>query len=147
MVAQSLTLNPGICELTNALLNGQCSLHLISGGFVELASYIASKLGFQSFHANTLLRSSGKLTGEVADPIVGAEAKYNYLLNTCKQSSIKPEHCMAVGDGANDRLMLEAAGFALGYNPKPVLFDSLDGAVFGSFLPLTYLIELNSRSF
>jgi phosphoserine phosphatase len=144
-VSERLSLNPGMTELALLLAKKQCDMHLISGGFIELAGPIAQNLSFQSVHANTLVKVNGILTGHVEDPIVGAEAKRDYLLDICKNSGISPEDCMAIGDGANDYLMLENAGFAIGYNPKPVLFDVIDGAVFGDFKALATLIHSRDR--
>lgn len=140
-VSERLSLNPGMSELAASLAKNNCDMHLISGGFIELAAPIAQSLSFQSVHANTLIKSDGILTGQVEDPIVGAEAKRDYLLGMCKKTGISPADCMAIGDGANDLLMLEKAGFAIGYNPKPVLFDVIDGAVFGDFKALSTLIN------
>lgn len=140
-VSHRLSLNPGIDDLSKILTQKQCSMHLISGGFIELASCIAKSLSFQSVHANTLEKANGKLTGQVIDPIVGAQAKRNYLLEKCQENTISSAECMAVGDGANDLLMLKEAGYAIGYNPKPVLFDTIDGAIFEGFNALSILLK------
>jgi phosphoserine phosphatase len=88
---------------------------LISGGFTAFARPVAVEIGFAEVHANTLLVADGKLTGKVARPIVDAAAKRARLL----AAGIDLPATLAVGDGANDIPMLEAAGLGIAYHAKP----------------------------
>ncbi len=120
-----LIIEPGIKELVRFASDHNVPSFLISGGFVEMAEPIVNEVGFAGFHANRLEAKGGKLTGEVLGPIVDAKCKADWLVDTCKRHSIEPKDAVAVGDGANDLLMMEAAGLAVGYNPKNVLLPVL----------------------
>lgn len=92
---------------------------LVSGGFTAFTSHVATVLGFDENHANTLLIENGKLTGEVAMPILGKQAKVESLNRICKTRGISRNEVIAVGDGANDIPMLEAAGMGVALHAKP----------------------------
>ena len=83
---------------------------LVSGGFTAFTGAIANVLGFDENRANTLLIAEGKLTGEVAEPILGKAAKVQALQEISARMGITPAEAIAVGDGANDLGMLGAAG-------------------------------------
>lgn len=92
---------------------------LVSGGFLSFTGPIAAKLGFQENRGNTLLEEDGKLIGEVADPILGREAKATALREMCEKLGITPADAVAVGDGANDLDMLQIAGSGVALHAKP----------------------------
>lgn len=98
---------------------------LVSGGFTYFTGAIASKLGFTAHHGNTLNITDDKLVGTVGEPILGKEAKLRYLKLYCEELEIDLSETAAIGDGANDLPMLEAAGLGIGYHPKPLLAKSL----------------------
>lgn len=98
---------------------------LVSGGFTHFTKDIASKLGFNAHHGNTLGIADNALTGEVIDPILGKEAKLQLLKDYTKNLKIDIGDSVAVGDGANDLPMLSAAGLGIGYHPKPLLEETL----------------------
>ena len=80
-------------------------------------------IGFDENRANTLAASTdGKLTGEVAEPILGREAKLATLHRAARSASASPpEETLAIGDGANDLAMIEAAGLGVAYHAKPAV--------------------------
>lgn len=92
---------------------------LVSGGFTAFTSAIAAKLGFDENRANTLLAEGGKLTGKVAEPILGKEAKLQALEEITARLGLAPEDAIAVGDGANDLPMLLRAGMGVALHAKP----------------------------
>jgi phosphoserine phosphatase len=92
---------------------------LVSGGFTAFTGHVAGILGFNEDRANTLLFKDGKLTGEVALPILGKEAKVDSLLRICKARNITPDDVLAVGDGANDIPMLLEASMGVALHAKP----------------------------
>jgi phosphoserine phosphatase len=92
---------------------------LVSGGFTAFTGHVAGILGFNEDRANTLLFKDGKLTGGVALPILGKEAKVDSLLRICKARNITPDDVLAVGDGANDIPMLLEAGMGVALHAKP----------------------------
>jgi phosphoserine phosphatase len=93
---------------------------LVSGGFTAFTAKIAAKIGFDENHANTLLiDGAGKLTGKVAEPILGREAKLKTLMQLCERLQLLPADTLAVGDGANDIPMIETAGLGVAFHGKP----------------------------
>lgn len=104
--------------------NGAHSI-LISGGFTAFAQPVAAEIGFAEVHANTLLIEAGKLTGKVARPIVDAAAKRAALL----AAGTPLPATLAVGDGANDIPMLQAAGLGIAYHAKPKAAAAAHAAV------------------
>lgn len=98
---------------------------LVSGGFTYFTSDIAQKLGFHAHHGNILNIKDGLLTGTVGEPILDKDAKLRYLKLYCDELGLDLSETAAIGDGANDLPMLEAAGIGFGYHPKPILEDKL----------------------
>ncbi len=92
---------------------------LVSGGFTVFTAKIAAVLGFDENRANTLLVADGKLTGQVALPILGKQAKVDALHDICARLGITPAQALAVGDGANDLGMLGLAGTGVALHAKP----------------------------
>jgi phosphoserine phosphatase len=83
---------------------------------------LAKAIGFDEYHANTLLTdSAGRLTGEVADPVLGRDAKRDTLLSLRERLRLRQADTIAVGDGANDVQMIEAAGLGVAFHGKPAL--------------------------
>ena len=92
---------------------------LVSGGFLSFTGPVAAHLGFNENRANTLLEHDGKLTGEVATPILGQQAKLDSLREIAMSHGLTPDDAIAVGDGANDLPMLLAAGMGVALHAKP----------------------------
>jgi phosphoserine phosphatase len=92
---------------------------LVSGGFTAFAAEIAAVLGFDENRANTLLVAEGRLTGQVALPILGKEAKVDALQDISARLGVTPTQVLAVGDGANDLGMLALAGTGVALHAKP----------------------------
>ena len=92
---------------------------LVSGGFTAFTSAIAGTLGFDENRANILLIADGKLTGQVAEPILGRAAKVAALEEISARLGISVADAMAVGDGANDLGMLGLAGAGVALHAKP----------------------------
>jgi phosphoserine phosphatase len=97
---------------------------LISGGFTAFTSHVAAHFGFDENHANELLIEHGKLTGKVALPILGQQAKVDGLHRLANQCGLDLSETIAVGDGANDLAMLAAAGFGVALHAKPHVQES-----------------------
>jgi phosphoserine phosphatase len=102
---------------------------LVSGGFTRFAEPVADQIGFDRAMANVLLIENGKLTGAVRRPYVGAEAKREALLAATAELGIGLEWALAVGDGANDLPMVEAAGLGVAFRAKPVLARAADARI------------------
>jgi len=118
--------NPGAATLIRTMRVGGAYCMLVTGGFVSFADPIAKLLGFNSIRANRLLFDGRQLNGSVEDPIVDARAKLDALIEVRGELGIPPGQVMAIGDGANDRLMIQEAGLGVAYRAKPTLADVAD---------------------
>jgi len=116
-----ITLMPGGYELVQTMKANGGHAALVSGGFTAFTARIAATLGFDEHRANTLLTEGGKLTGKVARPILGREAKLEALDGITARLGIGREDVIAVGDGMNDLLMLANAGTGVALHGKPAL--------------------------
>ncbi|RPA97449.1 phosphoserine phosphatase serb [Choiromyces venosus 120613-1] len=116
-----ITFTPGARELCRVLKTLGYKLAVLSGGFIPLAEYVKEQLDFDYAHANNLVVSGdGKfLTGELSGPIVHAERKALLLEEIAKENGIALEQTMAIGDGANDLIMMKKAGLGIAFNAKP----------------------------
>jgi phosphoserine phosphatase len=92
---------------------------LVSGGFVQFTSHVAEKIGFDEHRANELVIEMGLLTGNVKPPILGKDAKREALHDIAARFDLTPQDAIAVGDGANDLPMLQAAGLGVALHAKP----------------------------
>src|SRR5437763_10253308 len=117
----------GAETLVQTMRAGGASCLLVSGGFLSFAEPIAGAVGFDRVKANRLIFAGGKLSGEVGDPIVDAMAKRDALVEVRGQLGLKCEDVLAIGDGANDKLMIEEAGLGIAFRAKPALVDVADG--------------------
>jgi phosphoserine phosphatase len=127
--ASRLALNLGAETLVRTMrANGAATL-LVSGGFTDFTSYVAQLAGFERHQGNRLEIRGGKLTGRVLPPILGADAKLASLRAITAELGLDPPDCLAVGDGANDLPMLEAAGLAVAFRPHAVLRSAADLAL------------------
>jgi phosphoserine phosphatase len=105
---------------------GGASCLLVSGGFLSFADPIARAVGFDRVKANRLVFAGGKLSGEVGDPIVDAMAKREALIEARDQLGLGREDVLSIGDGANDKLMIEEAGLGIAFRAKPALAEVAD---------------------
>lgn len=94
---------------------------LVSGGFTDFTGPIADRLGFDEQRANVLLAEAGRLSGHVALPILGREAKVDALNEITTSRGLTPADAIAVGDGANDLGMLQLAGTGVALHAKPAV--------------------------
>jgi phosphoserine phosphatase len=121
VLASRITLTPGGRELVATMrANGAYSC-LVSGGFTLFSSKIAEMIGFQEDRANQLLVENGKLTGKVAEPILGRAAKLATLVDLRESFDLDDIDTLAVGDGANDLAMIQSAGLGVAYHAKPAV--------------------------
>ena len=116
----------GAETLVQTMRAGGASCLLVSGGFLSFAEPVARTVGFDKVRANRLVFAGGKLSGEVGDPIVDAIAKRDALVEARDQLGLKREDVLAVGDGANDKMMIEEAGLGIAFCAKPALVDVAD---------------------
>jgi phosphoserine phosphatase len=116
-----ITATPGGRELVATMRAHGAYTCLISGGFTLFTNAVAALIGFQENRANELLVRDGKLTGEVADPILGRAAKLATLIELRESFDLDNIDTLVVGDGANDLGMIEQAGLGVAYHAKPAV--------------------------
>jgi phosphoserine phosphatase len=121
VLAKRITLTPGGRELVATMRAHGAYTCLISGGFTLFTNAVAAMIGFQENRANTLEVGDGKLTGEVAEPIVGRAAKLATLFELRESFDLDNIDTLAVGDGANDLGMIGDAGLGVAYHAKPAV--------------------------
>jgi phosphoserine phosphatase len=122
---ERLQLNPGVETFVRACQAAGLKTLLISGGFSYFSERIRHRLGLDFARANTLGIAMGRLTGTLFDrpwgDIVDGAEKKRVLLEVAELMGIEPAQTIAVGDGANDLPMMEAAGLSIAYHPKPAV--------------------------
>src|SRR5580704_15654259 len=125
VIAERIRLTPGGRTLVATMRAHGAYTCLVSGGFTAFTSKIAAMVGFDENHANTLLADAGgKLTGEVADPVLGREAKLATLNALRTRFGLARDATLAAGDGANDIPMLAAAGLGVAFHAKPAVKEA-----------------------
>lgn len=136
----SLNVTTGVPQLIKALKRLGVKTAVLSGGFLPLTSWLAGQLGFDYAHANEVVVEDGKLTGEVKGTIVGKQRKHDLLVEIAAKEKIDLSQVVAVGDGANDLLMLGKAGLGVAWNAKPRVQMEAAARLNGdSLLDLLYL--------
>jgi phosphoserine phosphatase len=131
---QRLNLSPGAQTLIDAAKAAGLKVLLVSGGFTFFTARLQQRLGIDVCHANELAVADGKLSGQVNGEIVNAQVKKRVLLETCERYGCTPQQAIAVGDGANDLLMMGAAGLSVAYHAKPVVQSQANYAIVHSGL-------------
>lgn len=125
-VRAQLDLNEGVRDLLQWAGAHQIPVALISGGFHEIIDPIAADLAISHVRANRLDINKGALTGELVGPIIDGAAKLKALRDFAAAVGTTLEHTVAVGDGANDVPMVQAAGLGVALHAKPALRQVAD---------------------
>lgn len=145
-LADRLPLSEGANELVKVLKGLGYKVGIISGGFAIAADRLKEILNLDFAYANRLKSAEGKLTGEIELPIVDAEKKADLLQWVAHKEGIPLEQTVAIGDGANDALMLAQAGLGIAFHAKPKLKMSADTSVsHGGLEKILYLLGMNAR--
>jgi phosphoserine phosphatase len=126
---ERVRLNPGARTLVRTMAANGARCVLVSGGFSFFTGRVAQAAGFHAHHANTLGEADGKLTGLVEEPILGREAKLATLKAEAAIRGVPLAAAVALGDGANDLAMIEAAGLGVAYHAKPVVAAQADARI------------------
>jgi phosphoserine phosphatase len=140
-----IELTPGVQELIAAVHRVDGKIGAVSGGFSQVLEPLANEIGLDYWMANSLEVIDGKLTGSMVGPIIDAEAKATALKSWATDSGIALEQTIAIGDGANDIQMLQCAGYAVAFRPKPVLKQYADLVIEENSL-LSLIEKLHSRT-
>jgi phosphoserine phosphatase len=145
-IAGDPPLMEGAPELLRALRALGLKTAVISGGFSFAADALRARFGIDYAYSNTLEVRDGKLTGRVLEPIVGPQRKADLLDALAQREGIPLEQTVAVGDGANDLLMIEKAGLGIAFHAKPKLRAAADTSLTkGGLDRILYLLGLSAR--
>ncbi len=128
-LAERVKLMPGAQTLVQTMAGWGAHTILVSGGFTHFADPVAKQIGFAQVHANVLGFDDGKMTGGLDGDIVDAEVKRTVLLGAASERGVPVTQTLAVGDGANDIPMIEAAGLGAAYHAKPKASAAADFAI------------------
>jgi phosphoserine phosphatase len=123
---QRVRLNPGARTLVQTLRAHDVRCVLVSGGFTFFTARVAQACGFEDHRANRFIDDGQVLLGQVGEPILGREAKLAALREETIALGVDPVMALAIGDGANDLAMIEAAGLGVAYRAKPVVAAQAD---------------------
>jgi len=126
---ERVRLNPGAATLVRTMAAHGARCLLVSGGFTFFTSRVAALAGFHANRANSLVEADGALAGLVVEPILGREAKLAALVEESAALGLPPSATLAIGDGANDLAMIEAAGLGVAYRAKPVVAEKAHARV------------------
>jgi phosphoserine phosphatase len=140
---ERVKLMPGAKELIAAFRAAGGHAILVSGGFTLFADAVGADIGFDRVVANTLLHENGTLAGKTAQPIVDSATKKAVLLAELADRGLPAAASIAIGDGANDIPMIEAAGLGVAYHAKPKTEAAADARVhYGDLNVVRYALGL-----
>lgn len=122
-VKKALPLTPGLTCLVKELHKKNWHVAIVSGGFTYFADHLKQKLKLVAAHANELEIKKGQLTGKVIGQIVDAKYKARMLQQLAASLDIPIEQTVAIGDGANDLMMIRIAGLGVAYHGKPKVVE------------------------
>jgi len=144
-VFNSIHLSPNAQEFISILQKNDILVGLVSGGFTPIVERLAKSLGIAYFSANQLKVKDGLLTGKLIGQIISPEVKKDTLEQWRKELQLPRERTIAIGDGANDLLMLKSAGLGIAFCAKEVLKKEIQHHVdkrdFLEVLPLIDFLE------
>ncbi len=124
-----IKLTDGAKELIKSLKESGYKVALVSGGFTYFTDKLKEELNLDYAFGNELEIKDGKLTGRIKGRIIDAEEKARIIEELAKREGISKENVVAVGDGANDRIMIENAGLGIAFNAKKALKEVADGTL------------------
>lgn len=128
-VRSELPLMPELPELIGTLKQFGWKTAIASGGFTYFSDYLKENLELDHAQSNQLEIVDGKLTGNVLGEVVSAQTKADILVQLAEQYDIEPHNTIAVGDGANDLVMMAAAGLGVAYHAKPKVEQEAQSSV------------------
>ncbi len=126
---ERITLMPGAKTLVATMTDNKAYCLLVSGGFTYFTSRVAKEVGFKAHRGNVLIDDGMTLTGEVGLPILGREAKLDAMDDSAFANGFNRHDALAIGDGANDLAMIDAAGIGLAVHAKPIVAEAADAAI------------------
>jgi phosphoserine phosphatase len=140
LIRKELTLTTGAEKLISELHRYGHKVGVVSGGFINVIEPLLKSLKIDFYQANTLEVKDGKLTGRITGPIIDKTAKYEALKAFAQEFDTDIAQTVAIGDGANDIEMLQAAGLGIAFNAKPQVADIADTILSGRDLSVVLLL-------
>jgi phosphoserine phosphatase len=128
-IAAQIRLTPGAREMIDVLHANDSVVGVVSGGFHELLDDLAGAVGLDFWRANRLDVREGRLSGGLRGPVIDAAAKAAALTEWASGYGVPQSRTVAVGDGANDLQMMEAAGLSIAFDARPLVRQSADVAI------------------
>ncbi len=128
-VAKNIPLMAGLESLITELKKHNWRIAVASGGFTYFADHLKEMLALDDTFANVLEIIDGKLTGKVLGSVVDAQVKADSLLLLAKKYQIPASQTVAMGDGANDLVMMAAASFGVAFHAKPIVLSQADSSI------------------
>jgi phosphoserine phosphatase len=145
-IAADLPLTDGAETLVRVLKRLGYKIAVISGGFSRAAEALKRRLGVDYAYSNNLEVQGGKLTGRISGPIVNGQRKAELLETIAQAEGVLLDQVIAVGDGANDALMLDRAGLGIAFHAKPKLREAADTSISAAGLDaILYLLGISAR--
>lgn len=145
-ISADLPLTEGAETMVRVLKRLGYKIAVISGGFSRAAEALKRRLELDYAYSNNLEVQGGKLTGRVVGPIVNAQRKAELLETIAQAEGVLLDQVIAVGDGANDALMLERAGLGIAFHAKAKLRERADTSISGAGLDaILYLLGISAR--
>jgi phosphoserine phosphatase len=145
-VRSKIEFTPGAATLCRTLSRLGFHVALVSGGFSEVVTPLANELGVTNVCANNLEVENGLLTGRLTGPIVDRQGKAQALMDFARKFDVPMSRTIAVGDGANDLDMLNAAALGIAFNAKPYVRDRADSALTSPYLDTILYVMGISRA-
>jgi phosphoserine phosphatase len=141
-VRSSVLHAPGARTLVRTLKRLGYELAVVSGGFTQVIGRLVRQLGIDHLAANVLAIAQGRLTGELEGPVLDRAGKAAALVRFAEKAGVPLDRTVAVGDGANDMLVIAGLGIAL--NAKPIVRDAADAALSVPYLDsILYLLGIS----
>ena len=141
-IRDSVPIMPGIQALINELKKHNWKLAIASGGFTYFADHLKFRLGLDYAKSNTLVIENGLLTGKVNGEIVNADVKAKTVKELAAKWNISDTQTVAMGDGANDLVMMAESALGVACHGKPVVNKKADVAIrVGSLHSLLYFLD------
>lgn len=144
-VFNTIHLSPNVQEFISILQKNCIQVVLVSGGFIPIVERLAKTLGIAYFSANQLEVKDGLLTGKLVGKIINPKVKKETMEKWREELKLPKERTIAIGDGANDLLMLKSAGLGIAFCAKEVLKKEIPNHVdkrdFLEVLPLIDWLE------
>jgi phosphoserine phosphatase len=140
ILADRISVNPGAETLVKTMRAHGAHTALVSGGFTRFTGPVSEQVGFEEHFANVVVIENGVIAGRAEEPVRGRAAKLDALTSLRERFELAPAETMAVGDGANDLGMIEAAGLGVAYHAKPAVAAAADARIdHGDLTALLYL--------